>query len=194
MLTTRLATGRPTIVVRVADAKSGVDPLSLLLLYKNEQIGAVRFDPKTGVAVFPIPKDSQPLFARPRVHAHRGRGLPGDEERLHPGDEAMPNTRFLGARFSVVARPVATWIAPTKGACVRGRAELQVHASSPAAISSVGIFDGKRQIARVRRSDQGIYRATWRAGGARKGRHQLTAIVSDTAGRESEALRVVRVC
>jgi hypothetical protein len=110
------------------------------------------------------------------------------------GDEAMPNTRFLGARFSVVARPVATWIAPTKGACVRGRADLQVHASSPAAISSVGIFDGKRQIARVRRSDQGIYKATWRVGGARKGRHQLTAIVSDTAGRESEALRVVRVC
>jgi hypothetical protein len=49
-------------------------------------------------------------------------------------------------------------------------------------------------VARVRKSDQGIYRTIWRAGGARKGRHQLTAIVSDTAGRESEALRVVRVC
>ncbi len=69
-----------------------------------------------------------------------------------------------------------------------------MHASSPAAISSIGIFDGKRQIARVRRSDQGIYKAIWRIGGAKKGRHQLTAIVSDTAGREAEALRVVRVC
>ena len=106
----------------------------------------------------------------------------------------MPNTRFLGARFSVVARPVATWIAPTKGACVRGRAELLVHASSPTSISSVGIYDGKRQIARVRRSDQGIYRATWRTSGVKRGRHTLTAIASDRAGRESEAVRVVRVC
>jgi subtilisin family serine protease len=194
VLTTRLATGRPSIVVRVADAKSGVDPLSLLLLYKNEQIGAVRFDSKTGVAVFPIPKDSQPLFAGPEFMRIVAADFQETKNVSTPGDEAMPNTRFLGTRFSVVARPVATWIAPTKGACVRGKAELQVHASSPAAISSVGFFDGKRQLARVRKSDQGIYRTTWRAGGARKGRHALTAIVSDTAGRESEALRAVRVC
>jgi hypothetical protein len=111
-----------------------------------------------------------------------------------PGDEAMPNTRFLGARFSVVARPVVTWITPTRGACLPRRAELVVSASSPSTISSIGFYDGKRQVARVRKSDQGIFRATWRTGGARKGPHELTAIVSDTAGREAEALRRVRVC
>jgi minor extracellular serine protease Vpr len=194
VLTTRLATGRPSIVVRVTDVKSGVDPLSLLLLYKNENIGAVRFDPKTGVGVFPIPKDSQPLQPGPEFMRIVASDFQETKNVSTEGDEAMPNTRFLGARFSVVARPVATWISPTKGACVRGRAELLVHASSPASISSVGIYDGKRQIARVKRSDQGIYRATWRTNGVRRGRHTLTAIVSDTAGRESEAARVVRVC
>jgi hypothetical protein len=33
---------------------------------------------------------------------------------------------------------------------------------------------------------------TWRASG--KGRRVLTAVVSDTAGREAQATRVVRVC
>ena len=194
VITTRLATGRPSIVVRVSDAKSGVDPLSLLLLYRTEQIAAVRYDHKTGVAVFPIPKDSQPLLPGPEFM----RVVVGDFQEAKnvstPGDEAMPNTRFLGVRFSVVARPVVTWVTPTKGACLPRRAELVVSASSPATISSIGFFDGKRQVARVRKSDQGIFRAIWRTGGAKKGPHELTAIVSDTAGREAEALRRVRVC
>jgi hypothetical protein len=194
VLTTRLATGRPSIVVQVADAKSGVDPLSLLLLYKNEQIGAVRFDTKTGVAIFPIPKDSQPLLPGPEFMRIVASDFQEAKNVSTPGDEAMPNTRFLGARFLVVNRPAVTWIGPAKGSCLAARAELQVSASSPATISSVGFFDGKRQIARVRRSDQGIFRATWRTGGARKGTHELRAIVSDTAGREAEALRRVRVC
>jgi hypothetical protein len=171
VLTTRLAAGRPTIVARVTDAKSGVDPLSLLLLYKNEQIGAVRFDPKTGVAVFPITKDSQPLLPGPEFMRIVASDFQETKNVSTPGDEAMPNTRFLGARFSVVARPVATWIAPTKGACVRGKTELQVHGSSPAAISSVGFFDGKRQVARVRKSDRGSPHDL--ANGAPGGRHQL---------------------
>jgi hypothetical protein len=194
VITTRLATGRPSIVVRVSDAKSGVDPLSLLLLYRTEQISAVRYDHETGVAVFPIPRDSQPLLPGPEFM----RVVAGDFQEAKnvstPGDEAMPNTRFHGARFSVVARPVVTWIAPTKGSCVPRRAELQVAASSPATISSIGFYDGKRQVARVRKSELGIFRAIWRTGGAKKGPHELTAIVSDTAGREAEALRRVRVC
>jgi len=194
VLTTRLATGRPSIVVQVTDVKSGVDPLSLLLLYKNEQISAVRFDSKTGVAVFPIPKDSQPLLAGPEFMRIVASDFQETKNVSTPGDEAMPNTRFLGARFSVVARPVVTWIAPTKGSCLPRTTELQVSASSPATISSVGFFDGKRQVARVKKSDQGIFRATWRTGGAKKGPHELTAIVSDTAGREAVAVRRVRVC
>jgi hypothetical protein len=194
VLTTRLATGRPSIVVQVTDAKSGVDPLSLLLLYRNEQISAVRFDPKTGVAVFPIPKDSQPLLPGPEFMRVVASDFQEAKNVSTPGDEAMPNTRFLGARFSVVNRPVVTWIGPARGSCLPARAELKVSASSPATISSVGFFDGKRQVARVRKSDQGIFSTFWRTRGVRKGPHELTAIVSDTAGREAEALRRVRVC
>jgi subtilisin family serine protease len=194
VITTRLSTGRPSIVARVSDAKSGVDPLSLLLLYRAEQIAAVRYDHKTGVAVFPIPKDSQPLLPGPEFM----RIVVGDFQEAKnvstPGDEAMPNTRFHGARFSVVARPVVTWVTPTRGSCLPRSAELVVAASSPATISSVGFYDGKRQVARVRKSELGIFRAIWRTAGAKKGAHELTAIVSDTAGREAEALRRVRVC
>ncbi|HEU0304238.1 MAG TPA: S8 family serine peptidase [Gaiellaceae bacterium] len=194
VLTTRISSGRPTIVAQVSDVKSGVDPLSLLLLYKSEQIGAVRFDPKTGVAVFPIPKDSIALQPGPEFMRIVASDFQETKNVSTPGDEAMPNTRFLGVRFSVVARPAVTWIAPTRASCVAKRAELQVAASSPARISSVGFFDGKRQVARVRKSDQGIFKAIWRTGGAKRGQHTLTAIASDTAGRESQASRIVRVC
>ena len=111
-----------------------------------------------------------------------------------PGDVAMPNTNFLGTRFDVRARPVVTWLTPTKGSCVPVKTLLSVAAGSSAEVSSVGFFDGKRQIARVKKNDAGIYSATWRTGGARKGAHALTATVSDTAGRESRSTRNVRVC
>jgi hypothetical protein len=89
---------------------------------------------------------------------------------------------------------VVTWVTPTKGACVPRKAELLAAAASPAPISSVGFYDGKRQVARVKKSEAGIYGAIWRNGGVKRGAHELTAVVSDTAGRESRASRVVRVC
>jgi hypothetical protein len=61
-------------------------------------------------------------------------------------------------------------------------------------ISSVGFFDGNRQIARVRRNVAGVYETTWRTSGKRRGPHVLTAVVSDTRGREVEATRSVRIC
>ena len=194
VLTTRLAAGRPSIVVRVTDSQSGVDPLSLLLLYKTAQIGAFDFDPVTGIAVFEIPKDEIALDAGPAFMRVVASDFQETKNVSTPGDEAMPNTRFLGARFDVVRRPVVTWLVPVKGSCVPRRAELEVAASSPAAISSVGFYDGKRQVARVRKGEAGIYRAIWRTGGAKRGAHELTAVASDTAGRESRVTRILRVC
>src|SRR5207342_353660 len=51
LLTTKISAGRPTIVARVRDAASGVDPLSLLLLFGTSQLGAVSYDSQTGIAV-----------------------------------------------------------------------------------------------------------------------------------------------
>jgi hypothetical protein len=194
VLTTRLAAGRPSIVVRVTDSQSGVDPLSLLLLYKTSQLGAVDFDPATGIAVFSIPKDDDALDAGPAFMRIVASDFQESKNVSTPGDQAMPNTRFLGVRFDVVRRPVVTWVAPVKGSCVPRKVELQAAASSPASISSVGFYDGKRQVARVKKSEAGIYRALWRSGGAKRGAHELTAVASDTAGRESRVSRVVRVC
>ena len=59
---------------------------------------------------------------------------------------------------------------------------------------TIRFFDGRKPIATVRRGTSGIYSATWRRGGAAKGRHTLRAIVTDAKGRKAEAQRVVRVC
>jgi minor extracellular serine protease Vpr len=194
LLTTRLAAGRPSIVARVTDAKSGVDPLSLLLLYKTTQIPAHSFDPQTGIAVFQIPKDVTALTPGPSFMRLVASDFQEAKNVSTPGDEAMPNTRFLGIRIDVVKRPAVTWLAPVPASCAPRKTELLVAASSAAAISSVGFFDGKRQIARVKRSDEGIYRTIWRRAGAKSGTHVLSAVVSDVAGRESRATRTVRVC
>jgi hypothetical protein len=87
-----------------------------------------------------------------------------------------------------------SWILPAKGACVSGRTTLQVTATSGSAlVSSVGLFEGMRQIARLRKNTAGVYTFTWRARG-RKGAHALTAIASDTAGREARVSQPIRVC
>jgi hypothetical protein len=93
-----------------------------------------------------------------------------------------------------VNRPTVTWITPRKAACLAPRARFEVVASSPSPISSVGFFDGNRQIGRVRRNQAGIYRFTWSTAGKRKGAHVLRAVVSDVAGRESETSQPVRIC
>jgi hypothetical protein len=110
------------------------------------------------------------------------------------GEDVLPNTARRNVRLRVVARPTVTWLAPEQRACVPARAQLDVVANSPAAISSVGFFVDGRQVARVRRGASGVFSATWNAARARKGTHTLRAIVSDTAGRESGATRRVRVC
>jgi hypothetical protein len=193
LLTTKVSAGRPTIVARVRDAASGVDPLSLLLLYGTNQLGAVSYDSQTGIAIFSIPRESNPVrpgteFMRIFASDYQETKNIGTE-----GTNPMPNSRFRGIRMTVVNGPAVTWISPRKNACLPARAKLQVVATSPSVISSVGFFDGNRQIARVRRNTTGIYSFTWRAK-PRKGPHVLRAVASDVAGREAEASQPVKVC
>ncbi len=192
----RVSSGRPTIVAKVTDAGSGVDPLSMLLLFgRGLQLGAIAFDPATGIAVFALPRDVPSIPPGPefmRVFASDFQ----ETKNIHTeGVNPMPNSRFGGSRLSVVARPTVTWILPNKGSCLaRPRAQLQVVAGSNATISSLGLFDGKRQIARVRKNVAGVYTFNWRTAGKRRGKHVLTAVVSDTRGREAETARTVRIC
>src|SRR5438552_19100164 len=43
--TKTVATGHPTLIARVADPQSGVDPLSLVVGYGDALVGAALFDP-----------------------------------------------------------------------------------------------------------------------------------------------------
>jgi minor extracellular serine protease Vpr len=193
LITRRVASGRPTIVAKVRDAGSGVDPLSLLLIFGTLQVGATQYDPDTGIAIFSIPRESLTLTPGPefmRVFASDFQ----ETKNIHTeGVNPMPNSRFRGIRLAVVARPTISWILPNRGACLPARTKLQVVASSNATISTVGFFEGRRQIGRVRRNVAGIYELNWRPRGKR-GAHVLTAVVSDTRGREAEATRTVRLC
>ena len=82
----------------------------------------------------------------------------------------LPNTRFQGFRAQAVNRPTVTWITPEKGKCLAARQKLQVVANDNVQISSVGFFDGNRQIGRVRRNVAGLYELTWRDGRKAEGR------------------------
>jgi minor extracellular serine protease Vpr len=194
LITRRISAGRPTIVARVRDAASGVDPLALQLLARAFQVGANQYDPETGIAVFSFPREQPPLEPGPefmRVFASDFQ----ETKNIHTeGVNPMPNSRFRGIRMEVVNRPTVTWIVPNEGACLPARARLQVVAGSSAVISSVGFFDGRRQIARIRRNVAGIYETTWSTKGKRRGAHVLTAVVSDTRGREAESARPVKLC
>jgi minor extracellular serine protease Vpr len=194
LITRRVNAGRPTIVARVRDIASGVDPLSLQLLGQAFQVGAGSFDATTGIATFSIPRDQNPLRPGPnfmRIFASDFQ----ETKNIHTeGVNPMPNSRFLGIRLDVANRPVVTWILPSANACLPRRAKLQVVAGTTGVVSSVGFFDGQRQIGRVRRNRGGIYELNWNTSRARRGAHVLTAIVSDTRGREAEATRSVRIC
>jgi hypothetical protein len=194
LLTPRVSAGHPSIALRATDTQSGVDPLSVAVDWSETLAGAALFDGSSGIAVVPIPRTATQL--RPgrvtmRLIAsdyQEAKNINTDTENI------IPNTRILTIHPRVVAGPTVTWLTPEKRACVRAGARLQVVASSSAAVSSVGFFDGRRQLGRVKQNFAGVYSVTWNASGARRGVHRLTAVVSDTGGREARATRQVRVC
>jgi subtilisin family serine protease len=194
LLTRRVSAGRPTVVAHVTDGQSGVDPLSLLLEIKGRQIGALLFERETGMAVFSLPRDLPRLDAGPAFMRVIASDLQEAKNVNTEGESLMPNTAFEGVRADVVDGPTVTWLAPSRAACLPRRARLLVAAGSPATVSSVGFYDGSRQIGRVRKSLAGLYSLTWATAGAKRGRHLLSAVVSDTAGREARASLSVRVC
>jgi minor extracellular serine protease Vpr len=199
LLTRTVGAGRPTIVARVTDAKSGVDPLSLQLRFgtggfESFEVPAQSFDAATGIAVFPYPREAPRLETGSSFMRIVAADFQETKNINTEGANPIPNTRIFGIRLAVVNRPAVSWISPNRNACLPARAKLQVVASSPSVISSVGFFDGNRQIARVRRNTGGVYTFTWRTAGKRKGPHALRAVASDVAGRESESSRTVRIC
>ena len=198
ILTRRLSAGRPTIVAKITDAKSGVDPLSLQLFFgpstRQSTVGATLWDPETGIAAFSVPRESLPLERGTQFMQVVASDFQESKNINTDSDSPLPNTRFQGLRAEAGNRPTITWITPEAGKCLAARQKLLVVANDTVQISSVGFFDGNRQIGRVRRNVAGLYELNWRTRGKRKGAHTLTAVVSDVRGREAEAKQIVRIC
>jgi Bacterial Ig domain len=198
VITKTLSSGRPTVVAKITDAKAGVDPHSLQLFFgpssRGASVGATLFDPKTGIAAFSIPRTSPPLEARTQFMQIVASDYQEAKNINTESKSPFPNTRFAGLRAEAVPRPTVTWITPEKGKCLAARQKLVVVANDNVQISSVGFFDGRRQIGRVQKNVAGLYELTWRTSGRRKGAHVLTAVASDVRGREAEASQIVRIC
>jgi minor extracellular serine protease Vpr len=193
VLTTRVTAGRPTIAVQILDRGAGVDPYSLTLGYGRVLVGAAAYDPFSGVALFPLPP------AAPRLGSGRLRMtfLAADYQEAKNADvfgsDLMPNTRISAKRLRIVRHPTLTWLTPLPRRCVGGSVQLLVVASPPNTARAARFYDGKRRLRVLRRGVAGLYATTWRARGAKRGRHTLRAVVR-IGGKRLEASRVVRVC
>ena len=193
VLTKKVTAGRPMIALQILDNGSGVDPFSLALAYNQVAVGAVAYDPFTGLALFPLPDTA------PRLRAGRTRFgfIASDYQEAKNatgyGGEAMPNTRLLTKRLRVVRGATITWLTPLAGRCVGRTAQLAVSAGATRRIRAVRFFDGKRQLKVVRRGAAGLYITSWRTRGVRPGRHQLRAVLQ-AGPQRAEAMRTLRVC
>ena len=194
-LTTRVSAGYPSFVVKVTDSQSGVDGNSLqMLMQRRPQFGASLFDPATGIAVLQVPRSTFALLPGTEFVKLVASDFQESKNVDTEGQNPMPNTTVKGAQIQVVAGPAVSWVSPDKRTCLSRQARLLVVANDNAAISSVGFFDGTRQIGRVRKNTAGLFSMTWSTAGKRRGTHVLTAVASDTRGREDRASRVFRVC
>ena len=162
LLTQRVSSGRPTIVARMRDANSGVDPLSLLLLFGSLQRSGATSSIRYGHRDLPRSRGSRkPLRPGPefmRVFASDYQ----ETKNIHTeGANPMPNTRFRGIRLEVSsgrrhldppepgplprrrARSSSSWRARTRrsrrsGSSTASARSAASGATSPASTSSTG--------------------------------------------------------
>lgn len=194
LLTRRVAAGRPTLAARVQDSGAGVDPYSLLLAYKTSVLSAIAYDSSSGVAIFSLPS-SAPLLRRGSTRAIVGASDFQEAKNITTfGPNVMPNTSYRPVRIRAVRGTTVTWLLPRGRNCVRGNQSLLVLANTTGVIRKVRFFAGRRPIKTVTKGVSGLFSATWRARGAKPGRHRLRAVVDSARGRNAVASRVIRVC
>ncbi|MDX6512295.1 MAG: minor extracellular serine protease Vpr [Gaiellaceae bacterium] len=193
LVTKRVAAGRPTLVARVFDDKSGVDPLSLVIAYRRILLGAAAYDPISGFALFTIPATAPKLVSKKTPGVLLASDFQETKNVNTSGPDPMPNTSIVSAPMTVTKGPALTWLLPDRNECVAKTARLVVAASATAPISSVRFYDGTKRIATVKNGPGGLYAADWKTGAKKAGKHLLRAVVTAEA-RSAAAERVVRVC
>jgi hypothetical protein len=191
-LTKVVSAGRPMLAAIATDRGAGVDPLSLVIGYKQSLLLAALYDPGSGLVLWPLGGSPKIPVGRTSVIA-----LASDYQESKNIDQAgdvLPNTAFRSFRLRAVARPTVTWLLPTPRACVRGKAGLFVAAGSARGVRSVTFYDGKRRISKVKRGLEGLYSGQWATRKAHRGKHVLRAVVTDRRGATASASRALRVC
>ena len=135
LITNRVAAGRPTLALRVLDLGAGVDPFSLVIGYGRALIGAAAYDPLTGIAIFPLPREAPVLRAGKRLLSASAADFQEAKNVDSVGDELLPNTAFASGNITVVNRPAITWVTPETSEC----AAAQTHSwcSPPRPLSCV---------------------------------------------------------
>ena len=192
-LTRRVSAGRPALAAIVRDKGAGVDPLSLVVGYRQALVLAALYDPSTGLVIWLL--DGAPKVKRGKTPFNV---IASDYQEAKNVDQAggniLPNTAFRRLRLRAVNRPTVTWLLPGARACVGKATPLVVAGGSPRGVRSVRFFAGHRRISKQRGSPLGVYGATWRPKKASRGRHVLRVVLTDRRGRRAQARRVVRVC
>jgi hypothetical protein len=190
VLTKVVTPGRPLIAGIATDRGAGVDPLSLVLAYKQTLLLAALYDPGTGLVLWPL--DGAP---RVRVGKTPMTAVASDYQESKNIDQAgnlLPNSVFRNFGLRAVARPTVTWLLPRPLACATVGPVVIAGASH--GVRSVKFYDGKRLIGTQRHGNEGLYSTSWRTAKARRGRHVLRAVVTDRRGATASATRRVRVC
>jgi minor extracellular serine protease Vpr len=190
VLTKVVTPGRPLIAGIATDRGAGVDPLSLVLAYKQTLLLAALYDPSTGLVLWPL--DGAPKV---RVGKTPMTAVASDYQESKNIDQAgnlLPNSVFRNFGLRAVTRPTVTWLLPRPRACATAGPVVVAGASH--GVRSVKFYDGKRLIGTQRHGSEGLYSTSWRTAKARRGRHVLRAVVIDRRGATASATRRVRVC
>jgi hypothetical protein len=194
LVTKRVTAGRPTIVARVVDKGAGVDPLSLVIAYRGVLVGAVLYDPTSGVAIFPLPQQAAAI-PKGRTRAILTASDYQESKNVNSvGDDILPNTAFRPVGITGVSGPALTWVSPTENQCVGKTAGLLVVASSTKRLRSVRFFADRKQIDIDRNGAADLFSGSWATRLASAGKHELRAVATDADGRTLAATRHVKVC
>jgi minor extracellular serine protease Vpr len=194
LLTTRLAAGRPALVLRVSDSQSGVDPMSLTIGYRGVLVGASLYDPTNGVAVFSLPRTTPKLLNG----TFQLRIVASDFQEAKNidtvGPSIMPNTRSIAMRVRVVTGTVVNWVLPGAGACLTKRPMLTVAVSSTTGpVKGVRfLLDGKKVA--VAHQTRGLWVGLPSLAKPATGRHVLVAVATVAKGATASARRIVHMC
>jgi subtilisin family serine protease len=191
-LTKVVTPGRPLLAAIATDRGAGIDPLSLVIGYKQTLLLASLYDPGSGLVIWAL--DGAPKIGVGKTAMLAVASDYQESKNVDQAGNLLPNSVFRSIRLRAVARPTVNWLLPRPRACVARSEGLFVTAGSTRGVRKVTFFDGRHRIATVKQGVEGLYDAPWRTRKAHRGRHMLRVVVTDRSGRTASAHRLVRVC